>query len=220
MRMFVTGATGWIGSAIVKDLISAGHQVLGLSRSEDGSRALAEQGAEIHRGSLEDLNSLRSGAAQSDGVIHTAFHADFSKIAMTSAKEQRAIETIGSVLEGFARPLIVTSGVAMLAPGRVATEADQVGPVLAAFPRASEQTAVALAARGVRATVVRLPPVVHGRGERHGFVPIFIHLARQKGVSAYIGEGLNRWPAVHRLDVPGSFGLLWSTVPTVARSTE
>jgi nucleoside-diphosphate-sugar epimerase len=195
MRVFVTGATGFIGSATVQELLGAGHQVLGLARSEAAAQALRTAGAEAHMGSLTDLDSLRRGAAASDGIIHLAFIHDFSAYAAAGEADQRAIEAMGAALAGSDRPLLATSGLAGFALGRLATETDSPSYSL----RQSEPAALALAGQGVRAAVIRLAASVHDRGD-YGFVPTLINIARQKGEVAYVGDGLNRWPAVHRLD--------------------
>jgi len=205
MRVFVTGATGFIGSALVRELLDAGHQVLGLTRSDAGARSLAAAGAQVHRGSLEQPETLRSGAAQSDGVIHlafdhSAFGQDFSKFIEVCENDKRAIQAMGDALAGSDRPLLITSGTGMgnAAPGQPATE-DHFDPNHPNPRKASEVAGAAAAARGVNVSVVRLPQV-HDT-VKQGLVTYAVQLAREKGVSAYIGEGLNRWPAAHVLDV-------------------
>lgn len=199
MRVFITGATGFIGLPVSRQLIAAGHKVLGLARSDEGATLLSSAGAEVHRGSLDDLDSLRSGAEGADAVIHTAFIHDFSKFQENCEIDRKAIEAMGAVLAGSDRPFIVTSGTGGLAaPGRLATEED-VPPANSPLPRVSEQTAMALLDKGVSSAVMRLPQVHDPL--KQGLVTYAIAIAREKGLSAYIGDGSNRWPAAHVSDV-------------------
>jgi nucleoside-diphosphate-sugar epimerase len=218
MRVFVTGASGCVGSAVTRELIDAGHEVVGLARSDASAAALTAAGAEVHRGALDDLDSLRAGAAAADGVIHLAYAHDFSQIANSGAMDFRAVEAMLAALEGSGKPFVGTSGtlvVAPAAPGRPATEEDQ-GPT--GLRRVdSENATVAMAERGVRSSVVRLAPSVHGEGDKHGFVPSLIGFARAKGVSPFVGDGSNRWPGVHRLDAAHLFRLALEAAPAGSR---
>ena len=198
MRVFVTGATGFVGTAVVRELLGAGHQVLGLARSDAGAEAVSKAGAAVQRGELTDHESLIAGALACDGVIHTAFIHDFSKFEANIEIDRLAVEAMIGALEGSDKPFVVTTGtalVASVAQGRPSVEADTPPP---GAPRAASETIV-LTARGVRGSVIRLSPTTHGAGD-HGFVPRLIDIARAKGFAAYVGEGANRWPAVHRLD--------------------
>lgn len=207
MRVFVTGATGWIGSAVVRELIGSGHQVIGLARSNASSTALREAGAEVQPGDLDDVESLRKGAMASDGVIHLAFHQDFTDIAGSIATNLRSIETLGTALANPDHSLVVAFATMGLTPGRLATEDAAADPNSVGGIRVPlEEATMAMASRGVRASVVRLAPSVHGLGD-HGLVAQLIDIARKRGVSAYVGDGTNRWPAVHRLDAAHLFCL-------------
>lgn len=199
MRVFLTGAAGWIGSAVAQELIDAGHSVVGLVRSKEHTKALVAAHVTPLVGSLADLDVLRSAAEKADGIIHTAFGLDFSNYAELSQEDRAAIEIFGQMFSGSDRPIVVTHGLGLLAASETFTE-DARPAVIPEYPRVSEQTAFALAELGLRASVVRPARSVHGQGERHGFVPMLAGIAREKGVSAYVGDGQNPWPAVHRLD--------------------
>ncbi|MBH0239081.1 SDR family oxidoreductase [Methylobrevis albus] len=207
MKVFVTGATGFVGTAVTRDLLAEGHQVLGLARSDRSAAALEQAGAAVLRGDLETPDTLRAGAARADAVIHTGFIHDFARFADCCAIDRAAIETLGEAIAGTAKPLIVTAGVAFLdTADRIAAETDRGFPPSDAYPRATEAAAEALSARGIPVSVMRLPPSVHGRGD-HGFVPMLIDIARRTGRSVYIGDGGNAWPAVHVSDAARAFRL-------------
>lgn len=213
MRVFVTGGSGWIGSAVVPDLIEVGHEVLGLARSNASAQALEAAGAQVLRGDLDDLESLCWGARGSDGVIHLAYIHDFSQFDENARIDLQAIKAMSGELEGSGKPLVIASGTGLLGPGRVVTEHDTAGPDHPLRARAiNEEFTVSLAGKGIRSSSVRLAPTVYGDGD-HGFMAMVVNVAREKGVSAYIGDGANRWPGVHRLDAAHLFRLALDNAP-------
>jgi nucleoside-diphosphate-sugar epimerase len=213
MRVFVTGASGWIGSAVVAELIEAGHEVAGLARSDASAAAVRDAGAEVVRGSLDDLDTLTAAAAAADGVIHTAYVHDFSQMEAAAAIDRRVIEALGAALAGSDRPLVATTGTGVLQPGRPVTEDDRHDPSTPGHPRRENETAaLSLADRGVRASVVRPAPTVHGKGD-HGFVARLVDIARDRGASGYVADGANRWAAVHRLDTARLYRLALEQSP-------
>jgi nucleoside-diphosphate-sugar epimerase len=217
MRVFVTGASGWIGSAVVPELIAAGHDVVGLARSDDAAGTLTAAGAEVRRGSLDDLESLQAGAEDSDAVIHLAFRHDFSDFAGAGRSERAAIETFGAALKGSDRPLLFASGVAVGGGGQVLTELDESSHVGPDSPRGgSERRAMDFVEEGVRSVALRFAPTVHGEGD-HGFMAVLVRVAREKGASGYVGDGANRWPAVHRLDAADLVRLALEKAPAGSR---
>ena len=214
MHVFLTGASGWVGSAVAEDLLAAGHQVTGLVRNAQKAQALAALGMQVVTGTLDDHQLLHDGASRADAVIHTAFNHDFSRFSENCAQDERAIQILGDALRGSDRPLLVTSGLAMIAPGRLATEND-LPFVEPAYPCRSEPAARELADKGVRAATIRLSPTVHGVGD-HGFIPILMGLAKQTGVSAWPEDVENRWAAVHRRDAATLYRLALETGVTQA----
>jgi nucleoside-diphosphate-sugar epimerase len=213
MRVFVTGASGWIGSAVVADLIDAGHEVAGLARSDASAAAVQDAGAEVVRGSLDDLETLSAAAAAADGVIHTAYIHDFSQMEAAAATDRHVIETLGAALQGSDRPLVVTTGTGVIQPGRPVVEDDRHNPSTPGHPRReNESVALGLADRGVRVSIIRPAPSVHGQGD-HGFVARLVEIARERDASGYVGDGANRWAAVHRLDAARLYRLALEQAP-------
>ena len=214
MKVFVTGASGFIGSVTVRELTGAGHQVIGLARSDKSAALVASLGAEVLRGDLDDLDSLRRGTQAADGVIHTAYMHGSTDFATASEADRRAIEAIGAILAGSDHPFVVSAGTPGLVEGRVVTEDDAAEPTIGRF---SEVAALALASQGVRVSVLRLPRSVHGEGDYHGFIPRLINIARSKGVAGYLGDGSYRWPAVHRLDAARLYRVALESAPAGTR---